>query len=392
MAHIQKRERKDRHGKKVTLWVARYRVDGEELSQVFPLQREAQEFLVDQESQKRQGKWVNPKAGKVSLESFARDWFEEAAYLARTTRAAYASLLRTHIYPALGSRALNGIRASDLRTFVASLTAKGLHPKTVGNAYRLLVEVLRVAKDDNLIGEVPLPRPERGERRRGVLPPVPKPEHHFKTAAEIALLANTEPIAPRYTALVFLGCYGALRWGEIAGLRVPRLKLLERKVEITETNEGEPKWGSAGTVHIPAEIAEELARHLTEFPPGPDGFVFGSPNGHPLAYHNFRRHWDRAVERAGLGPMTPHDLRHSGVALAIAAGGHPREIQELCRHTSFAMTMNVYGGLFTALHERLAGQLGETFRRVSQSHAGQMRDGGGTKVVQMPTRDAETGS
>jgi integrase len=197
-------------------------------------------------------------------------------------------------------------------------------------------------------------------------------------------MATTEPMAPRYTALVYLGCYGALRWGELAGLRVNRLRLLERKVEVVETMEGEPKWGSAGTVRIPTEVAEELARHLAAFPPGPDGLVFTSPQGKPLNYHNFRRRWDRAVERVGMGPMTPHDLRHSGVALAIAARAHPREIQELCRHTSFTTTMNVYGGLFESLHDRLAERLGAAFRDGSQTHAGPLRDPSDPTVVELP--------
>ena len=188
-------------------------------------------------------------------------------------------------------------------------------------------------------------------------------------------------MAPRYTTLIYLGCYGALRWSELAGLKVPCLKLLERKVEIVETTTGEPKWGSAGTVRIPAEVAEELAHHLAASPAGPDGLGFTSPQGKALNYHNFRRLWDRAVEAAGVGPMTPHDLRHSGVALAIAAGAHPREIQELCRHTSFTTTMNVYGGMFESLHERLAERLGAAFRDGSQTHAGPLRDPSTSKVV-----------
>lgn len=165
-------------------------------------------------------------------------------------------------------------------------------------------------------------------------------------------------------------------------MRVDRLRLLERKVDVVETPDGEPKWGSAGVVRIAAEVADELARHLATFSPGPDGLVFTSPTGLPLNYHNFRRRWDRAVERANLDPMTPHDLRHSGAALAIAAGAHPREIQELCRHTSFVTTMNVYGGLFESLHARLADRLGEAFRgALDVPDAGRMRDRDGTSIL-----------
>ena len=55
-----------------------------------------------------------------------------------------------------------------------------------------------------------------------------------------------------------------------------------------------------------------------------------------------------------------HDLRHTAVALAIAAGAHPKEIQELCGHSSITTTLNVYGHLFESLQDRLADRLGET--------------------------------
>jgi integrase-like protein len=54
------------------------------------------------------------------------------------------------------------------------------------------------------------------------------------------------------------------------------------------------------------------------------------------------------VERARLAPLRIHDLRHTAVALAVAAGAHPKEIQELCGHASITTTLNVYGHLFEA--------------------------------------------
>jgi integrase len=130
--------------------------------------------------------------------------------------------------------------------------------------------------------------------------------------------------------------------------------MLERKVDVVETDQGTaPKWGSSGTVTLPAFVAERLAEHLAAFPPGPDGLVFTAPRGGPLHYADFyRRRWCKAQETLGWGTwvgkrFTPeyrnHDLRHTAVALAIAAGAHPKEIQELCRHRSITTTLNEYG-------------------------------------------------
>ena len=68
----------------------------------------------------------------------------------------------------------------------------------------------------------------------------------------------------------------------------------------------------------------------------------------------------------------------TAVALSIAAGAHPKEIQELCRHRSITTTLNEYGHLFPQLHERLAERLDAAARA---STAGRMRDEDGTGVV-----------
>jgi integrase len=51
------------------------------------------------------------------------------------------------------------------------------------------------------------------------------------------------------------------------------------------------------------------------------GLVFTAPDGGPVRPSLFRRRvWRPAVRAAGLEPLRIHDLRHSAVALWIAAG------------------------------------------------------------------------
>jgi hypothetical protein len=46
--------------------------------------------------------------------------------------------------------------------------------------------------------------------------------------------------------------------------------------------------------------------------------------------------WLPAVSAAGLAPLRPHDLRHTAVALWIAAGASPKEVSVRAGHTSSA--------------------------------------------------------
>jgi hypothetical protein len=54
-----------------------------------------------------------------------------------------------------------------------------------------------------------------------------------------------------------------------------------------------------------------------------------------------------------------HDLRHISVALAIAAGAHPKAIQTRMGHSSINVTLDRYGHLFPELDEALAYSFGE---------------------------------
>ena len=50
--------------------------------------------------------------------------------------------------------------------------------------------------------------------------------------------------------------------------------------------------------------------------------------------------------RAGLDDITFHGLRHSFVAIMVAAGCNVREVSEWAGHNSVAFTLTRYGGLF----------------------------------------------
>ena len=52
------------------------------------------------------------------------------------------------------------------------------------------------------------------------------------------------------------------------------------------------------------------------------------------------------MTRAGLGGLTFHGLRHSFVAILVAAGCNVREVSEWAGHNSVAFTLTRYGGLF----------------------------------------------
>jgi site-specific recombinase XerD len=63
-----------------------------------------------------------------------------------------------------------------------------------------------------------------------------------------------------------------------------------------------------------------------------------------------------------VAPLRIHDLRHTAVALAIAAGAHAKSIQARLGHSSVAMTLDRYGHLMEGLDAQVAARL-EALRR-----------------------------
>jgi integrase len=90
-------------------------------------------------------------------------------------------------------------------------------------------------------------------------------------------------------------------------------------------------------------VVEELAAQLAT-PAPPDAFVFTAPKGGPLRVIAFRaRIWRPATRNAGLDGLRIHDLRHTAVALWIAAGANPKEVAARAGHTSVSFTLDRYG-------------------------------------------------
>jgi integrase len=178
----------------------------------------------------------------------------------------------------------------------------------------------------------------------------------FLTADELERLAAS--IDARYRSLVLVAGWGGLRWGELAGLRLGDVDRDAGRVNVTgqlstdgRTWRPETKTAGRRSVDLPGSVMAEL-------PDSGDGFVWTHPAGGPLNHSNFRRrYWLPAVDKAGLVPLRIHDLRHTAVALAVAAGAHPAEIQAQLGHTSIKTTLDEYGHILPASQRQVADRL-----------------------------------
>src|ERR687897_216966 len=336
---------------------ARYRDPaGRERSKSFRRKADAERWLAEIEHAKSHGTWTDPALGRIRFDDWLASWWATTTNLRPTTRARDELVLRLYALPRFGKVPLAAITQLDVRTWVAELSARGLTPATVTKTYQVFSKVMGAAVDAGYVAQTPC--------RNVPLPKIEREEMRFLTPAEIITLADA--IRPLYRTLVLVGAYGGLRIGELAGLRRGRVDLLRGTVQVAEIvvevrgilHVGPPKTrASRRTVGLPRFVVEELAAHLGR-PGDLEALVFTAPQGGPLRLPAFRaRVWRPAVIAAGLDGLRIHDLRHTAVALWIAAGANPKEVSARAGHASVSFTLDRYGHLYpeadSALRDRL---------------------------------------
>jgi integrase len=84
------------------------------------------------------------------------------------------------------------------------------------------------------------------------------------------------------------------------------------------------------------------------------GRVFTREDGSDLHPTRISETFDRLVKQSGLPRVRLHDLRHGHATLALAAGVHPKVVQERLGHSSVAFTLDRYSHVVPAMQENAA--------------------------------------
>jgi integrase len=348
----------------------------------FESKTSAERWLSVTEAEIIQDGWIDPDGGRVLFAAYARDRIEERPELRPKTVELYRYLLRQHLEPALGARALADIKEPHVRRWRKNLLDSGVSAVTAAKAYRLLKAVFNTAVDDGLIRRNPCRIKGAGQEL--------SPERPVLTVAQVYAVADA--VDQRYRALVLLAVFSSLRWGELAALRRCDIDVQTRTVRIMRQlteHRGDglvfgPPKSEAGrrTVAIPELIMPDVAVHLVTYVhPGDDGLLFTSARGTLLRHSNFyRRVWGPALKTAGLPSVHFHDLRHSGNQLAADAGASLRELMDRMGHsTTQAAMVYLHGSdqrqqaIADALSERAARELGRPKTRPSGTQRARRR-------------------
>lgn len=335
-------------------WRARYRDDaGREHARHFPRKVDAQNWLNQVTAAVVTGRYVDPKAGKITFAEYAERW-EHLQVGRAATKAIIDNAIRLHLVPALGPRAMMAVLPSHLQAIVRGMEASH-SPGTIAHVYGVASRIFAAAVNDRVIAvspcrDVRLPKPPGGE----ITPP---------TIDEVLAMANAMP--DHLGAAVIMLAGSGLRIGELLGLEVRHVDFLRQtvKVEQQRLQTGEiapPKTESSiRTVPIADFVKDALAVHLSAYPS--KDYLFRTRAGAPVVYSSWIKAWILARKKAGL-TLGTHDLRHFFASALIAGGASVKLVQTALGHHSAAVTLTVYSHLWPGDEDRTRSIMDATFR------------------------------
>lgn len=280
------------------------------------------------------------------------------------------------VVPVIGDIRITELKPSHIQACYAHLLQNGMtgHPlsaRSVEQTHTVLHGALRQAVKLDLIPRNPadavtVPRPKRRE---------------MQTLTQdqcVTLFAATHNdwLGALWVLLITAGP----RIGEALGLQWSDVDLNGRKVEIRralqrQRGKGlvivEPKSSSSRRVLELSSFAvgalhdhrvRQMERRLLLGTQWSDsGMVFCSDIGTPLDPRNVLRGLHHVLTRNGLPVVRIHDLRHTAATLHLQEGTHPRAVQAMLGHASWALTMNTYSHVTPMMQRDAADRIDALF-------------------------------
>lgn len=368
MAHVERRERRGKNGQVLRSYRVRWRgPDGKERNKSFKRKVDADRFAATVSADLVRGQYIDPDAGKILFETYARKWLAAQTF-EEGTRVAVELRFRLHAFPVLGKQNLNDIQPSTIQSWLRTLA--DLAPSYRQIIFANVSTVFSAAVDDSLILANPcrarsVRRPKRGHHKV-----VPWPRER--------VLAVRDQLPARFQLMVWLGAGLGLRQGEIFGLSPDDIDLergevrVRRQVKLLGNKQmfGLPKGRKVREVPLPDAVLEAINAHMTAYPPIDVTLPWERSDGKPTTFtlilysrekkalaRNYINTfiWKPALKRAGVAATREngsHALRHFYASTALHEGESIKALSEYLGHADPGFTLRTYTHLVEGSAER----------------------------------------
>ena len=337
--------------------------------------KEAETELTRRLNEFAEGRYVTSTTETV--ETYASHWLEN---IAPTTRAPitierYATLIRTHIVPGLGSIALQSLDGTAIDRLYASRRKLGRSSLTLHHIHTLLGQILASAVKAKKLVRSPMadiqtaPKPKRGQMEILDESELYRFLNHLRSKGHWLYMPT------------LVSASTGLRRGEVLGLRWQDVDLVKHTLQVVQAVEvvggklgvKPPKTErSARTIKLPTALISELERHrkaqlelrLKVGLGGRPDLVFTSPLGEMFNPNSVSEAFTNEVKRAGLKPITFHSLRHTHITLLLRSGIPVHVVSARAGHAKASITLDTYSHLLGGEDDHAASSADEMLQRL----------------------------
>ena len=335
-------------------------------------QKEVQEKVNEALYQQQKGTLIT--APNELLKDYLERWLEEVCTppnLRDSTYVKYKKTLSAYIIPTLGRLPLQKLEPLHVKRLCNTQLKRGLSTKMVIEIQSLLHKALADAVKWGLVGRNVcdlVDRPRLEEKEKQLLD---------KNQA-LALLESVKQ--HRLGVLLLVVVTTGARRGELLALRWSRVDLEKGTLFVNKTVDYIPHYGYVEneqktkacrrTIKLATFVIEILKAHkekqLAQKAKAGSKWVekdlvFCNLIGDYFSPNYMLRLFKKVLEDAGLPHMRFHDLRHSAATILLAMGIHPKVVQELLGHSSFLITMNLYGHVFPSMLDEVVEKWNQEF-------------------------------
>jgi integrase len=301
-----------------------------------------------------------PTRSRVTFRTLATEWQASVLPMYKhSTQKHRRFMLKKHLLPRFGDRALSELTRQEIQVYVAHLTQEGYAPKSIDHIHDVLSAVLRTAVkwgqlQDNPARGVELPK------LRTV-----RPKWALTRAQAAALLTALPPLGKAMAGLAILS---GLRRGELFALRWQDIdeeaRVLTVREAVYDTRFDTPKT-EAGLRQIPLSEAALGFVRVWKQPAGrtePGALVFSTRTGKVISPNNvLRREIFPACEALGLPHATWLTFRRTYSSWSHDRGVPGKVVAQLMGHANVDTTLNVYtqvlDGALRAAVDTVGGEL-----------------------------------
>ncbi len=329
------------------------------------------------------GTFVQPT--KMTVEQYLEQWLKmHKPNIEPTTHDWYVMVCRKHIAPHLGQIQLQKLTPLAIQKFYAHklvagrLDGKGkaLSPNTVRHIHSVLRKALNVAVKLQLIPRNPCDAVEP--------PKAVKKEASYWTPEEAAKFLKAIK-GDRLYALFYTALATGLRRGELLGLQWKDIdfhnKSLTVRRVIVRRSKGtvikKPKTEkSRATISLSSGAVEVLKKHKAQqaqerLAMGDQyhktDFVFTTFEGKPLEpTYISGDYFRKLIEKAKVKRINFHALRHTHATILASQGVPLKVVSERLRHSSVAITGDIYSHVFTEMDREAADSFDAAMQAVKE--------------------------